>query len=81
MATVHLAAAHRELTGGVGEVEVDAPTVRRLIRILDEKFPGLGQRLAEASSVAINGEIIADAEFEEIPEGAEVHFLDMLQGG
>ena len=30
---------------------------------------------------AINGEIIPDAEYEPIPDGAEVHFLDTLKGG
>ena len=62
-------------------MEVDASTVRRLINALDEQYPGIGERLRTANSVAINGEIIADAEYESIPDGAEVHFLDMHQGG
>ena len=81
MAKVHLAASLRGFTGGLAEVEVEASNVRRLIAALDERFPGIGEPLAKASSVAINGEIIADAEFEEVPEGAEVHFLDIYQGG
>jgi hypothetical protein len=31
--------------------------------------------------VAIDGEILTDAEFEPVPDDAEVHFLDILQGG
>ncbi len=82
MATrVHLAASLRDLTGGVAELELEAPTVRRLIRQLDERFPGLGERLSEGTSVSINGEIIPDALYEDIPEGAEIHFLPTLSGG
>ena len=44
-------------------------------------FPGIGERLSEASSVAIDGEIFTDAELEPVEENAEVHFLDIFQGG
>ena len=81
MAKVHFSAALRGFTNGAADVEIEATTVRRLIKALDERFPGIGEPLARASSVAINGEIIADAEYEPIPDGAEVHFLDMHQGG
>ena len=78
---VHLAASLRDLTDGVAEVELEATTVRRLIKQLDERFPGLGERLSEGTSVSINGEIIPDALYEDIPEGAEIHFLPTLSGG
>ena len=52
MAQVHLNASLRDLTGGVAEVEVDASTVRRLIAALDERFPGLGERLSERTAVS-----------------------------
>lgn len=81
MIQVHLASSLRDLTGGVSEVEVDAATVRRLIKQLDERFPGMGDRLAEGFSVSINGEIIPDAIYEDLPEDAEVHFVPTLSGG
>ena len=65
----------------MAEVEIEAATVRALIRALDEQFPGLGERLVEGTSVAINGEILTDAIYEPLPEGAEVHFLPTLAGG
>jgi molybdopterin converting factor small subunit len=71
----------RDLTDGVAEIEVEAATVRRLINQLDDRFPGLGDRLVEGTSVSINGEIIPDALYEEIPDGAEIHFLPTLSGG
>ena len=80
-AKVHLASALRDLSGGVADVEIDAATVRSLIRKLDQQFPGMAERLSEGTSVAINGEIMPDADYEEIPDGAEVHFLPTLAGG
>jgi sulfur carrier protein ThiS len=32
-------------------------------------------------AVAINGEIIPDALYEDIPDGAEVHFIPAIAGG
>ncbi len=81
MIKVHFGAALRDLTGGEAEVEVEAESVRRLIKKLDERFPGMGERLAEGTSVSINGEILPDAIYEDLPEGAEVHFLPTLAGG
>ncbi len=81
MAQVHFSAGLRSFTGGVTKVEVDAPTVRALIKALDERFPGLGEKLSSGTSVAIDGEIIADADFEAVPPNAEIHFLEALKGG
>ena len=81
MAQVHFSAGLRELTGGLAQVEVDASTVRGLVAALDDMFPGVGDRLSEASSVAIDGEIFTDAEYEPVSETSEVHFLDIFQGG
>ena len=80
MVTVRFTSTLRELTGQ-DQVEIDAPNVRRLIRLLDERWPGLGERLTDGMSIAINGEIIPDAEFEDLPDGAEVHFITAIAGG
>ncbi len=81
MATVHVPSALRDLTDGVSDIEIDAPTVRRLIALLDDRYPGMGERLSEGVSVSINGEIMPDALYEDIPDGAEIHFLPTLSGG
>lgn len=81
MVSVHFPSSLRDLTDGVAEIEIDAPSVRRLFRALDERYPGMGERLSEGVSVSINGEIMPDALYEDIPEGAEVHFLPTLSGG
>lgn len=81
MVTVHFPTSLRDLTDGVSEIEIEAPSVRRLIKALDDRYPGMGERLSEGVSVSINGEIMPDALFEDIPDGAEVHFLPTLAGG
>lgn len=84
MITVKFSASLRDLTGEDEAIELEhtaAATVRRLIKVLDERYPGIGERLSEGTSVAINGEIFPDAEYEDIPDGAEVHFLATLAGG
>lgn len=81
MVKVHFSAGLRTLTGGVADVEVEADSVRRLLAELDTRFPGMAERLSSGTSVAIDGEIIADALYEPLPDGAEVHFLDALAGG
>jgi len=81
MVKVHFSSALRDLTGGVADIEVEASSVRRLLAELDRRFPGIEERLSTGTSVAIDGEIIADALYEPLPDGAEVHFLDALSGG
>jgi molybdopterin converting factor small subunit len=81
MVRVHLAAALRDLTGGVADVEVEAGTVRELIRELDGRFPAIGERLSSGTSVAIDGDIVPDAIYEPLPDGAEIHFVPTISGG
>ena len=81
MIKVHFGSALRDLTGGQAEVAVAAASVRELIRRLDEQYPGIGERLTTGTSVAIDGDIVADALYEQLPDGAEVHFLPTLSGG
>jgi hypothetical protein len=80
MAIVHFGLEQQRLTGGVPEVEVDAPNVQRLIAKLEARFPGLGPML-ESSAVAINGEVVNDAAYEPVPPGAEIYFVTKSAGG
>lgn len=81
MITVVLGSSVRNYTGGDTTLEVEADSVRRLIKLLDERFPGIAAPLTDASSIAIDGEIIPDAIYEDIPDGAEVHFIPTIAGG
>lgn len=81
MARVYLGSALQRFTRGVEEVEVQAATVRSLVAELDRLFPGVGEQLRSGIAVAIDGEIVADAIYEPLPEDAEVHFLPAIGGG
>ena len=83
MATVHFSSGQRRLTGGVAQVDVEAATVRELLRKLEGMFPGIRAHLdaTSATAVAIDGDIIPDAIYESVPPDAEVHFISPLAGG
>ncbi len=81
MATVILPARFNAWTGGAEQVEVDARDVRQLIRALDERYPGLGEKLRDGVSIAIDGEIINEPLLEPIEVDSEVHFLPPISGG
>ena len=83
MAQVHFSSNQRRLTGGVAQVEVEAASVRELLRKLEEMFPGIRAHLDQtsATAVAIDGDIIPDPVYEPVPPGAEVHFITPLAGG
>jgi len=67
--------------GGVVEHDVPGDSVRHVIRILDERFPGLGPQLEQGVAVAIDGEIYQNAFLEPIGRDSEVCFMPALEGG
>jgi molybdopterin converting factor small subunit len=73
--------AARRFTGGLGEVEVEADTVRRMIVELDRRFPGLGKQIDEGMAVAIDGEIHQDAYSAALKPGSEVVLIPKIGGG
>ena len=71
----------RELAGGEKEVEVEAANFRQLLKALDARFPGVGERLREGVAVAIDGEIFQEPFLETIGEDSEVFFLPQIEAG
>ena len=72
----------KQFTGGEHEFDVIALTVRKLIKELEERYPGLGAQVERGFiSVAIDGEIYQDAYLEELREDSEVTFLPAIRGG
>ncbi len=71
----------RRLVAGASEIEVDATDVRELMRLLEDRFPGISRKLATGISIAIDGDIIQDPLLEPIGPDSEVHFLPAVQGG
>lgn len=77
----------RSFTGGVQEVEVDGHTVRSLITNLDEKFPGIRDRLCTDDalrtglSVSIDGRVTSLGLYQKVALESEVHFIPAIGGG
>ncbi|MDE0222673.1 MAG: MoaD/ThiS family protein [Spirochaetaceae bacterium] len=82
---VEIPARFRTFTGGVGEVESSATTVRALIDELDTQFPGLGRELRLTSAVAVDGDIVADniraASLRRIDQAETILFVPAVSGG
>jgi molybdopterin converting factor small subunit len=81
MARVRLSNDQRRLAGGVESIEVDAATVAELVGIIGDRFPELAARLGEGMSVAIDGEVMSNADYETLRPESEVHFLSPMSGG
>jgi molybdopterin converting factor small subunit len=71
----------RDFTGGIDSFDVEALTIRSLIRELDEKFPGLGAHVEESMAIAIDGEIYQDALGASLSSGSEVVLIPKISGG
>ena len=72
----------RRYTGGRREFEIEAKTLRDVIKALDKMYPGLGDHLEEETTVAIDGAIHdSPGYFQKLREGSEVFFIPKLEGG
>ncbi|MBM3222540.1 MAG: MoaD/ThiS family protein [Candidatus Tectomicrobia bacterium] len=87
MAIVFLSAMLQPLTGGVSQVRVAGRTIRTVINHLEERFPGMKERLLQDGdlrpdiAVAIDGELALDGLAESVGEESEVHFIPPISGG
>ncbi len=69
------------LTGGVKEFSLQARTLRDVIQVLDERYPGLGEHLEEETNVAIDGELYEVGYAQPVHPGCEVFFIPRIEGG
>ncbi len=81
MARVVLGGNLRQYTGGEVELELEANTIRQLLRLLGERYPGLKSHLEQRVAIAIDGQIYQDSWLEPIAPGSEVHLLPKIAGG
>ena len=68
-------------TGQEREVRVEARSFRELIAAFEQGSPGFEAKVAKKATAVINGEIVPDPAFEDLPEGSEVCFLPKLSAG
>jgi molybdopterin synthase sulfur carrier subunit len=68
-------------TGSVREFEIEANNLRGVIKKLDERYPGLGERLEKETTVAIDGEIHEVDYSQPVRPGCEIFFIPKIEGG
>ena len=87
MVTVFIPPLLRDAVGGLEQVEVAGATVRQIVRALEARFPGVGERLCEGDglrpglTVAVNGTVSSVGMLQKVSDGSEVHFLPAVGGG
>lgn len=87
MATVWIPSLLRDLCGGERIVDVEGRTLRQVIAALDQRCPGLGERLVQDGELrpelafAVDGETTEIGLLQPVGERSEVHILPALSGG
>ena len=81
MIKVFLGSNLKNFTNGVDELELEATSVRSLIKELDRQYPGIADALESGFALAIDGEVIANPGYEKLAEVSEVRFLSPMRGG
>jgi len=77
----------RRHTNGETSIEVDGATVREILDRLDERFPGIKERLCEGDhlkpglAVAVDSRISDLGLMQPVGPESEVHFVSSVGGG
>ncbi|NCF20298.1 MAG: MoaD/ThiS family protein [Haliea sp.] len=81
MVSVTFISTFRPALGGADALEIEAKTLRELMRKLVKKYPRLQKHIDEGIALAVDGEIYRDNWDVEIPDGSEVYLMPRIQGG
>jgi sulfur-carrier protein len=87
VATVHIPAHWRDLTGGRDKIDVPAGTLKRALEGLALEAPALAAVLFEEGAlrgeiaVAIDSEVTENGPLEPVREGAEIFLIPAIAGG
>jgi molybdopterin converting factor small subunit len=85
--SVYIPSLIRDLTGGQEVVHAPGQTVRQVIENLEERYPGLRDRLCDENGLRPNLSLVVDGELshrrlrQPLSEDSEVHFLPAISGG
>ena len=78
---INLTGSLRSSANGEAVVEINASTIRELLRKLLETYPGMEEYMELGIAVSIDGEIYRDSPSKKLPVGSEIFLLPRLQGG
>lgn len=82
MAVVYIPTLLRELTGGEACFHLDGQCVGDLVAQLEERFPGIRERLVRPNVViSLDGEMVGWGEANVVNPDTEVHFVAAISGG
>ena len=90
MATVFLSIPLRRYTDGEASMEAPGATLRALVRVLDERYPGIAgalvnpedsDRLMPGLAAIVDGEPTNMGLLTPLDEHSEVHFIPAISGG
>ncbi len=87
MPTVWIPALLRDLTGGEEELIVPGETVGQLIEHLNERYPGIRDRLYEEGrlrptiTVVVDGFVSRERLRHRLTEASQVHLVPAISGG
>ena len=87
MVTVFIPTTLLPLTRNTRSLEVEGSTIGDVVSAVDTRFPGFADAVVEEGSlrpglaVSINSELATLGILENVPDGAEVHFLPAIGGG
>lgn len=87
MATVWIPPLMRSLSDGQEQIEIEGKNVREIVNGLEERFPGISERLLEEGrlrpglSVAVDGTVSNKGIRESVGPDSEVHFVPAMSGG
>ena len=87
MATIFIPAQLRELTAGIERLEMDVHNVRAVINQLEQRFPGIRNRLCQQDQISpslqisIDSVITSRGMIAKIQPNSEVHFIPAIAGG
>ena len=71
----------RPALGGADSLEMEATTLRELMRMLCANYPGVKKQIDAGVAVAVNGEIYRDNRDVALRDGSEVFLMPRIQGG
>jgi molybdopterin converting factor small subunit len=78
---INLWGALRPAAGGKPSVNIEASTIRELLRKLEEQYPLMQPHLETGVAISVNGTIYQDNWSKEIPADAEIYLLPRIEGG
>jgi molybdopterin converting factor small subunit len=87
MAVIWIPPLLRNLTGGASQISVDAHTVGDAVTELEQRFPGIHERLVAEDRLRPNIALVVDGVNSkrglkhELDAASEVHFVPALSGG